>query len=361
MNAAFDLLLVGAGHAHLGVLRQWGVGPRPRGRIALVCPEPYVWYSGMLPGLLAGRYRAEQCRIPLPPLCAAAGVEWWPAAVTALAAETRTLRLSSGESLQGRWLSLNPGSLPGAPAQTGAGMELLAVKPFPGFIARWQAWQQRPEPLAILGGGAAGVELALALARQVPALALFSAARLLAGHPPGLRERALRHLQAAGVRVHEHCPVERVGGDVLLVAGRPVWRGRRLILATGASPLPWVRESGLACDGRGFVAIATTLQSLSHPQILAAGDCASLAATPRNGVHAVRQGPVLARNLAAALSGEPLAAYRPQRRTLALLADGKGGALLGWGGLTAEGALFGRWKDFIDRRFMRRHGVMSES
>ncbi len=357
VQADFDLLLAGAGHVHLGVLRLWASGQRPRGRIALICPGPHVWYSGMLPGLLAGRYRVEQCRIPLPPLCAAAGIEWLPAAVAALVADTRTLRLTSGESLQGRWLSLNPGALPRTLGQAGTGMELLPVKPFPSFIARWQAWRQQPEPLAILGGGAAGVELALALARQVPSLSLFCATALLAGHPPALRTRALRHLQAAGVRVHEHCPVERVGGDMLLAAGRPVWQGHRLILASGASPLPWLRESGLACDERGFVAIAATLQSVSHPQLFASGDCASLADTPHNGVHAVRQGPVLARNLAAALSGEPLAAYRPQRRALALLADGQGGALLSWGELTAEGALLGRWKDFIDRCFMRRHGV----
>lgn len=358
MTAAFDLLLIGAGHAHLGVLRLWAGGRRPPGRIALICPEAHVWYSGMLPGLLAGRYMAEQCRIPLAPLCAAAGVEWRPAAVAALEADTRTLRLSSGESLQGRWLSLNPGASPRAPVQEGAGMELLPVKPFPAFIARWQAWQRQPERLAILGGGAAGVELALAMARQVPALALFSATELLAGHPPALRVRALRHLQAAGVAVHERCAVERIGADALVVAGTPVWCGRRLILATGASPLPWLRTSGLACDAAGFVAIAATLQSVSHPQILAVGDCASLADTPHSGVHAVRQGPVLAGNLVHALTGAALAAYQPQRRALALLADGQGGALLSWGGLTAEGALLGRWKDCIDRRFMRRHGAL---
>ncbi|MCM2319343.1 MAG: FAD-dependent oxidoreductase [Pseudomonas sp.] len=357
MTAAFDLLLVGAGHAHLGVLRLWAGGQPPRGRIALICPEPYVWYSGMLPGLLAGRYSAGQCRIPLQPLCAAAGIEWVAAAVTALEADTRTLQLSSGEALHGRWLSLNPGSLPSAPAQEGAGMELLPVKPFPAFIARWQDWQRQPEPLAILGGGAAGVELALAMARQVPSLALISAAPLLSGHPPALRQRALRHLQAAGVRVHERCAVERIRGDVLMAAGQPVWQGRRLVLATGASPLPWLRESGLACDSKGFVTIAPTLQSLSHPQIFAAGDCASLADTPRNGVYAVRQGPVLAGNLVHALNGEALAAYQPQRHALALLADGQGGALLSWAWLTAEGTVLGRWKDWLDRRFMRRHAA----
>ena len=311
----------------------------------------------MLPGLLAGRYSAGQCRIPLASLCAAAGIAWVPVAVTALAADANTLRLSSGESLQGSWLSLNPGSLPRAVAQEGAGMELLPVKPFPDFIARWQIWQRQPEPLAILGGGAAGVELALAMARKVPALALFSSAALLAGHPPALRRRALRHLQAAGVEVHEYCAVEQVCGASLICAGKPVWRGQRLILATGACPLPWLQTAGLACDARGFVAIAATLQSVSHPQILAAGDCASLADTPRNGVYAVRQGPVLAGNLTRALKGEALADYQPQRRALALLADGQGGALLSWAGLTAEGTVLGCWKDWIDRRFMRRHAA----
>lgn len=75
MNGQFDLLLAGAGHAHLGVLRLWLNGQRPKGRIGLISEGPHAWYSGMLPGLLAGRYRAEQCRIPLQALCAAANVD----------------------------------------------------------------------------------------------------------------------------------------------------------------------------------------------------------------------------------------------------------------------------------------------
>ncbi|MCC6073967.1 FAD-dependent oxidoreductase [Pseudomonas sp. GCM10022188] len=357
MTTDFDLILTGAGHAHLGVLRLWAGGRRPQGRVALVSPDPYAWYSGMLPGLLAGRYALEECRIPLQPRCVAAGIDWVPAQVIAMDAETRTLRLAGSASLRGRWLSLNPGARLPALEQTGVAVEVLPVKPFADFIARWQQWQRRPAPLAILGGGAAGVELALAMARQVPALSLFCATHLLAGHPPALRGRALRHLQAAGVQIHENCPVERIRGDALEVAGRPVWRGARLVLASGVSPLPWLAASGLSVDARGFVAVSATLQSLSHPQILAAGDCASLPGTPHSGVYAVRQGPVLAANLAHVLGGEALDSYRPQARALALLADGRGGALLSWAGLTAEGVLCGRWKDFLDRRFMRLHGA----
>ena len=355
----FDLLLVGGGHAHLGVLRQWLQQSVPAGllagRIGLLNPGPYAWYSGMLPGLLAGRYQPEQCRVSLAELCRALGVELISGSVASLKAQTRELTLEDGRQLSANWLSLNVGSLPKPLPTEGADMQVLPVKPFGAFLECWQYWQASPQPLAILGGGAAGVELALAMAAGVPQLTLISAGQLLAGHPPKLRERALRHLARAGVQVQEGVAVDVIRGDSLWAGEQQVWNGPRLILATGASALPWSAATGLACDPQGFIRIGATLQSESHPQLFATGDCASLNHTLRNGVYAVRQGPVLAFNLAAALSGQPLQAYLPQRRTLALLADGQGGALLSWAQLTAEGRWLGRWKDQLDRRFIRRH------
>lgn len=357
MSSNFDLILAGAGHAHLGVLRLWANGKRPAGRIGLISPDPHAWYSGMLPGLLAGRYQAEQCRIALEPLCRAAGIEFIEGAITSLDAASRTLHLANAQALQAQWLSLNLGSRPKPPVTADKEMEQLAVKPFAGFIARWNQWQQQPQRLAILGGGAAGVELALAMAGQVPSLALISATQILAGHAPALRRRALKHLHKAAVQVIERCPVERIEHASLIARGQVVWQGPRLILATGASPLAWLNDSGLACDEKGFIQISPTLQSVSHPQVFATGDCASLVDTPRNGVYAVRQGPVLASNLAHALQDEPLRLYAPQRTALALLADGQGGGMLSLAGLTLEGSLIGRWKDYLDQRFMTRHRI----
>lgn len=355
VSREFDLLLAGAGHAHLGVLRRWLTEQRPQGRIALISDGPYAWYSGMLPGLLAGRHQADQCRIPLQKLCAAAGVEWLQGRLVDLAPDSNTLTLSDGRQLSSAWLSINLGSQPKLPFALDCQLELLPVKPFEAFLTTWQEWCLAPQPLAILGGGAAGVELALALAPQVPALTLISAATILAGHPPSLRVRAVRRLAQAGVSVREGAAVDSIRGHDLMIGKRAIWHGRRVILATGASPLPWLCEAGLACDEQGFIRVSDTLQSLSHPYILVAGDCASLANTPRSGVYAVRQGPVLAANLAAALNGLPLCSFVPQRRALALLADGQGGALMSWAGMTAEGGLLGWWKDRLDRRFIRRH------
>lgn len=357
MTDDYDLLLIGAGHAHLGVLRRWALVERPPGRIALLSPDAQAWYSGMLPGLLAGRHVPADCQVELQSLCRAARVELIVAGVTGLSAAQQQVQLADGRTLKARWLSLNVGAGISAPPQQGEAMQLLAVKPFTGFLQGWQQWQAEPQPLAILGGGAAGVELALALAGKVPQLALFCAGHLLDGLSAGVRLRALGHLRQRGVQVREDCPVSRIDNDRLLSGDEPVWRGQRLLLASGAKAFAWPAHSGLGCDEQGFVLIAPTLQSFTHPTIFAVGDCASLPGTPKSGVYAVRQGPVLAANLAAALRGLPLRRYRPQRQSLALLATGDGGALLDWYGQSAGGQLFGRWKDYLDKSFIHRHSL----
>lgn len=357
MKTDFDLLLAGAGHSHLGVLRQWASRDRPMGRIGLVSAEPHAWYSGMMPGAVAEHYQVRQCRTALTKLCAAADVEFIQGTLVALQPETPELLLATGVSLRSTWLSLNLGSLPWLPDQTGDGMEMLPVKPFADFIRRWQQWEEAPEPVAVLGGGAAGVELALAMAGHAPAVSLFTAGQLLAGHPPRLRRLALRHLAAAGVKVHERSPIQQVEGNTLIGDGDVCWRGRRMVVATGPSPLEWLRESGLRLDRQGFIEVSPSLQSRSHPHVFASGDCASMPGAERNGVHAVRQARVLATNLTQVAFGQPLRRYHPQTHSLALLADGQGGAMLSWAGLAAEGSLLGRWKSHLDLSFMRRHGA----
>ncbi|MDT4852433.1 pyridine nucleotide-disulfide oxidoreductase family protein [compost metagenome] len=189
----------------------------------------------------------------------------------------------------------------------------------------------------------------------MPELSLFCAGPLLAGHAAGLRLRALGHLRLRHVQVREDCPISRIVDDCLISGDEPVWCGHRLLLASGAQALPWLAQSGLNCDDGGFVQIAPTLQSHSHPSIFAVGDCASLPGARKSGVYSVRQAPVLAANLNAVLRGLPLRAYRAQRQSLALLATGDGGALLGWREWSAGGQFYGRWKDYLDRGFIRRH------
>lgn len=351
--AGYDLLLAGGGHTHLMVLRQWRRQPLP-GRIALINETPNAWYSGMMARMLHGYYRADQCQIPLEPLCNASGVTFIEGRIERLLPQARGLQLVDGRLLETTTLALDVGSQPWLPtAESGASLEVLPVKPFSRFAARWAQWQRAVQPLAIIGGGAAGVELAMALACKVPSLALFSRGPLLRGHPPALRRRALRHLSAAGVAVHEGVAIEAVSADALMANGLPVWCGSRALAATGSKPLPWLAASGLSSEADGFVAVDERLQSRSHGWVFAAGDCAAVPGATGNGVHAVRQGATLAANLGAVLAGRPATKrYRPQRHSLALLADGHGGALLSWSRWTAEGHWLGDWKHRLDSRFV---------
>jgi NADH dehydrogenase FAD-containing subunit len=127
--------------------------------------------------------------------------------------------------------------------------------------------------------------------------------------------------------------------------------------ATGSRPPDLPARSGLPTDDAGYLKVDRTLRITRHPEIFAAGDCAVLEGRPRlprAGVFAVRQGSVLADNLAAQLSGEALRAYKPQRRWLSLLNTGDRRALLLYGGHVRHGRLEWWLKRWLDLRWVRR-------
>ena len=128
-----------------------------------------------------------------------------------------------------------------------------------------------------------------------------------------------------------------------------------VLLATGAAPFAWLRESGLGTDARGFVLVDQALRSLSHPEVFAAGDCATLrdAPEPKSGVFSVRQGEALTENLRRTVTRDALKPHEPQARALQLISCGSRYAIAERGDWSAEGAWVWRWKDWIDRRWMR--------
>lgn len=318
------ILLVGGGHAHAWVLRE-GIP----GDVTLVTPYPHHTYSGMLPGFVAGHYAAEEIRIDVAALAARAGVKLVLGRVVALDAKRRMARLEDGTELAYDVASLDVGSDAGAPPHA------LAAKPFEPFMARWLEVQGRVRSIAVVGGGAAGVEVAMAMAHRTRArVTLFSDRPMFR---PGLARRIARRLRVNGVEPRNAA----YAGEAFELV---VW-------TAGAHALPWLAASGLEVDGRGFVLVDEALRSVSHPEVYAAGDCATLRATPhpKSGVYAVRHAPVLAANLR---GGE--ARYSPQRRALALISCGSRFAIAEWGGVSWEGAWVWRWKDRIDRKWVER-------
>lgn len=362
MTPARQLLLLGGGHAHLGVLRSFAQRPPGRLAVTLVSATEEQWYSGMLPGHVAGHYRREDLVIDLPPLARAAGVAWLQACVVALDAARRCVTLHDGRQLPYDLLSIDTGGVAAEAAFAGAG-HALSTRPLERFVTRLDDAIVDLDPhtaeVVVIGAGAAGFELALALRHRLPSarVTLLSGdGEPLQAYPPAVQRRGQAALAQRGVRWRQASAVGLDGRALALDDGSRL-PCDLAVLATGASAPAWLQGSGLALDADGWVRIGATLQSASHAEVLAAGDVATRddVRHPRSGVHAVRAGPVLADNLRRLAVGRPPRRHRPPARTLNLLACGDQRAIAAWGAWSAAGGWVWRWKDAIDRAFMARH------
>jgi selenide,water dikinase len=363
------LILAGGGHAHVEVLRRFALECPRDARITLINTGEYAPYSGMLPGLIAGHYRFEDCHIHLPPLAARAGVEWVDGEITALDVQRRALTLADGRTLGYALLSINCGSIPAAQDIAGVREHAIAVKPVAGFLTAWQALRERVlnGVVSSIGAGAAGVEVLLAMrhaigvarpARQPAFTLITDTPHILPRHPAGVRRMLMRNLERKNITVRTSMRVSAVTASAI-VCDQETVAADTVIWATGAAPLGWLVDSGLALSDAKFINKNNYLQSLSDSRVFAAGDCATLqgAVYPKSGVYAVRQGPVLAANLARALRGEPLTTYTPQPRALALISTGEQHAIASWGAVSFHGNWVWRWKDRIDRAFVAKYNA----
>ena len=362
-----DLVLVGGGHSHALALRMLAMDPVAGLRITLVSPASHTPYSGMLPGLVAGHYSFEQTHIDLARLCHWAGVRFIASEVTALDPAGRQLTLLGRPPISYDVLSIDIGSQPELESVPGARAHSVPVKPVAGLWQRWRALELRlaqvdtPHRLAVVGGGAGSVELALAMAhrledRQVSIALFCGAPEILQGYNGSARASVMAALTRHGIEVHLQSRVARVDEEVLVLSDESRHVYDDLFWCTGASAAPWVAASGLPCDSQGFLLVEDTLQSPDDPTVFGAGDIATQLNHPRPkaGVFAVRQAPVLAHNLRASVLGKSLKEHRPQQRFLSLVSLGDRQATADRGFFSATGQWVWRWKDRIDREFMGR-------
>jgi len=369
MELSRDLVLVGGGHSHVLALRMLAMQPVEGLRITLVSPDSHTPYSGMLPGLIAGHYSFEQVHIDLARLCQWAGVRFIAAEVTALDALARRLSLAGRPALGYDVVSIDIGSQPELDPVPGARAHATPVKPVAGLWQRWQQLHARviasrateAYRVAVVGGGAGSVELALAMAHRLRGqrvqMDLWCAApEILPTYNARARRAVLAALQRQNIRVHCNARVAAVEEACLVLADGTRAAHDELFWCTGAAAAPWIAASGLATDQQGFLAVHDTLQALHDERVFGAGDIATQVHHPRPkaGVYAVRQGPVLAYNLRAALLAKPLRQHRPQQRFLSLLSLGDQQATADKGPFSATGRWVWRWKDSIDRAFMAR-------
>lgn len=339
------VLLVGAGHAHAYLLAALAAKPLYGARMALVSPEPKQIYSAMLPGVIAGHYRREEAEFDVADLAARASVDYIPARIIGVDAARKTATLDDGQEVHYDFASLNAGSTI-SQAVPGAADHALAVKPFERLVNQLR----RVSHVAIAGGGAAGVELAMALRHRGGEVTVYSER---SGFSPPLARRIERAVRRRGVDFRPGMRVDAVEPGPVVISGTSRQQFDMVLWASGPAPHPWLAMSGLALDDRGFVRVDESLRSVSHPHIFAVGDCAGLGEA-KSGVHAVRHGVVLEQNLRNLVANTPLVSYQPDPRALLIMSCGARYAIAARGTWSAEGRWAWWWKSWIDRRWLRR-------
>ncbi|MBU6296044.1 MAG: selenide, water dikinase SelD, partial [Planctomycetes bacterium] len=357
------VVLAGAGNAHLVALRSLAMNPQPRIAVTLVNAYPESPYSAMVPGHIGGDYTADEVSIDLAKVCHAAGARLVVGEVEGIDPVNRQVKVSGRPYLRYDALSVSLGSRPWMPPGETAG----AMRPLGELVSRIERadalLRDRPGPVrwVVVGGGASGCEIALAIRKRLGVhpgfeLSLVHANdRLVPGFPAKASGRLREAFEGRGVALHLGRRVTGLAGKSLQLDDGSRIPFDEVIWATSASAPDLYSESGLTTDGDGFIVVDDFLRSVSHPEVFATGDGASHRshpALPKNGVHAVRQGKVLWANLLATLMERPLHRWNPQWATLSLLNTADGDALATWGPLTAKGSFWRRMKDRIDRRWM---------
>lgn len=362
-----DLVLIGGGHAHALVARMWGMRPLPGVRVTLINPGPTAPYSGMLPGHIAGHYSRDALDIDLVKLARFAGARLILGAATAIDPVARTVTVEGRGAIGYDVASIDVGIHAEMPGIAGFAEHATGAKPLDTYAARWRdfllragAGEVAPE-VAVIGGGVAGVELALAMAHALRArvgdaarVAVIEAEADITSKNPATR----RHLSAAmarlGVTLHAPATVARIEADRVVLADGSEVRSRFTLGAAGAFAHGWLAGSPLPLTPEGFIPVDATLRVEGHDGLFAVGDCAHMphAPRPKAGVFAVRAGPVLFHNLGATLSGGSLRRFAPQKDYLKLVSLGGKSALAEKWGRSLSAPLLWRWKDRIDRKFM---------
>jgi NADH dehydrogenase FAD-containing subunit len=367
------LVFLGAGHAHLYALAAFKQAPRIDTDMHLITPFDHVVYSGMVPCMVAGHDSADDCTISIPKLLddsnKNSAIKITYAACTGIDTVTQHLHLSNGTVLHYDVLSLDTGSVMDKDVIDahipGAKEHAVFLRPMEHFAKLWpqvlEHAQSRALRISVIGAGAAGIELAMALQHQLPHchISLITGPVPPAtGYSANVQKRVMQALKKRNITVLQDSVVRMDAIQLFLASGASLACDMPLLTIGGQAP-SWLANTGMALDEHGYLAVNAFQQSTSHPNVFAAGDIASRVDTPhaKNGVFAVRAGVALHHNLHATLTKQPLKPHPIVQRNLNLISCGNKSAIASWGtnsaGWTLQGHWIWRWKRVIDQRWLR--------
>ncbi|MEM8501849.1 MAG: selenide, water dikinase SelD [Cyanobacteria bacterium P01_D01_bin.1] len=391
------LVLVGGGHSHALVLRKIGMNPWPTDvQVTLITNLADTPYSGMLPCHIAGLYDFDTAHIDLRPLTRFANCQLIMEEMIGLDPVGQKVICRNRPPIAYDTLSIDTGSTPAKSQVLGADRHAIPAKPVPHLLKAWDSYlkslesalnkdSRTPATIGIVGGGVGGVEMAFAMQvrlqqlvrrysqdrpnqnkpsqngpsqnqKQQVSVHIFQRSKHLAKGRNRLTQWMVERLcQKREIHVHTQETVCEVLPTAVRCESGLVVKCDCTFWVTNASAPSWLKNSSLALTEDGFIAVNDTLQTLSHPNIFAAGDVATMInhKRPKAGVFAVRQGPPLYKNLKRQVTNKPPQPFKPQSRYLNIIDTDTNSAIASWGPLAIHAQWCRTWKDSIDQKFMR--------
>ncbi len=377
-----DLVLLGGGHAHIQVLKMMAMNPLGGLRITLISDQTHSPYSGMIPGYLAGYYAYEDCHFDLRRLCEELGLRFIKAKIIGIDPQRKKIRLENRADISYDCASINVGIEPRSIeklAQESA-FKIIPLKPISQFITHWDQLMADLKdykgndslPLAVVGAGAAGVEISIILKMLIDKNQWNAKVSLIHRHDTLVSEKdrqaqkqLLKTLKALNINLYQNTEVLEVQENGLVLKGANGLVHTdffyRALIATQAAAPKWFKNSGLPVNQDGFLKVTEKLRVEHEDSLFAAGDCIYFSPSPlkKAGVYAVRQGMTLEHNIRAFFTRQAsLKTFHPKKNVLSLITIGDKKALVHQDSASLlrvlSPALLWIVKDWIDRRFMAR-------
>jgi len=360
------LVIVGAGHAHLYLLKRLHVLTRMVREVTVINPGPWLYYSGMGPGMLSGLYSQDAIRIHVENMVRKGGGRFIEGSVIKVDPVRRILYLQHEETIPYDLVSFNTGSQIAPAGMTAVRENVFPVKPIENLVKARRLIESRSPGTAcrivIAGGGPAGVEISANIHRLLKRNHMKSAIYLIGGRRPllhqfheNIRRHVLSSLADAHIHVLQNVRLTHVHANEAELSDGSRVPADMVFMAVGIEPSSLFRESGLPVGDDGGLRVNNQLQSVTYPDIFGGGDCIHLESKPlaKIGVYAVRQGPILFHNLAAAIQGKPLKKFIPQKKFMLILNMGNGTGIVFKNAWVWKGRTGFLLKHLIDTRFVR--------
>jgi len=351
------IVLAGGGHTHALVLLRWAMNPKlkPAGMITLVNKASTTTYSGMFPGVLAGKYKIDEILIDLRNLASKAGVSFVLAEIEGIDLKEKKLLLAGRPEIEYSLLSLNIGTKTNLNSKSTISVDkdlAVPIKPFfqsYKFIVGQDKYKDdsSAKPFVIIGGGLAGIEIAFSLRKRWPKRAIYL--KVKSGRK--INKNLLTHLKSLNIEITQKNPSDLYPK----------------LICTGNKSFDWIKDSGLPLAEDGRVLTKNTLQVINYPEIFAVGDCGVIKDHPRpsSGVWAVRSAKPLAKNLESLSKGLKLEKWIPQRKAIQLLdinsINKKSKAFMSWGeAMIGPFDFLSRLKESIDMNFISKFYLIKD-